>query len=525
MADVFQAHRRNSGEIVEFTVDWPSPDDALQSWRWDADHNPFPATPLSVEFSRGSPEGPARLPRAGVRQSINVHGYRYSTGRGGGMRRAGIEGADLDDQLARIDEIWENGWRAQIEREANEVEYGDYEALSLDQLVRRMEKYRDQIANHMNIMFKAMDIVSSARDRLSDFLTEKLGESADVERLVSELLEGQWNASLEANAALWDVSQIARQVPEVERMLREGDAAGLLDLPSTDAASFRNALDAWLERYGRRSGDYSELMEQTWKEEPGPVIKLLSGYLDREDPRASIPRANARKQAVMAEISARLSDADRQTFEQLVISVAKYLPVKESRNSVMSLSRASLRAPALAAGRKLVAVGSIEQVDDVFFLTFAEIEAAGRRELEDIGQRIRERREEHELWRDLLPPHTIGGENPKVVEPVSELKGVGASKGSARGRARVILHLTEADHLQPGEILVTRSTTSAWTPLFLNAAAIVTDSGGMLSHCAVVAREYQLPAVVGTYTATRVIADGDQLEVDGTNGVVTFVRD
>ncbi|MPZ49244.1 MAG: hypothetical protein GEU75_08080 [Dehalococcoidia bacterium] len=191
----------------------------------------------------------------------------------------------------------------------------------------------------------------------------------------------------------------------------------------------------------------------------------------------------------------------------------------------MSLSRASLRAPCLAAGRKLVAIGAIKQVDDVFFLTFSEIEAAGRGEREDLDARIQARRADYELWRELLPPHTIGGQSPEASDDVSELKGVGASRGSARGRARVILHLTDGDRLQPGEILVTRSTTSAWTPLFLNAAAIVTDSGGMLSHCAVVAREYQLPAVVGTYIATRLIADGDDLEVDGSTGIVKFVRD
>ena len=526
MADTYKAHRRDNDEAVEFSVEWETPEDSLLVWRWDAEHNPFPVTPLSADFSGRSPNGPARIREGRPRQSINIHGYRYSAGQGGGMRRRlAITDSELDDSLARIDDIWENGWRADIEREANEIAYADYEPMSVPELVRRMEQYRDQYAVHMDLMFRPMDIVGSARDRLSDFLREKLGDGADVDRLVSELLEGQMNASLEANAALWDVSQMAGILPFVAEQVRNGDPATLFEQlrKQEGGAVVADALEAWLERYGRRSGDYSELREPTWKEDPTPVLKLLKSYIEREDPRAALTRAEARKQAVAAELKAQLEGPDRERFEKLVAGVERYIPVKESRNSVMSLSRASLRAPALAAGRKLVSLGAINQVDDVFFLTFAEIETAGGR-VEGLDALINQRRAEHELWRDVVPPATLGGQawdNP-IVD--GQIKGIPASRGKARGRARVILHLAEAYRLEPGEVLVTRSTTSAWTPLFLNAAAIVTDSGGILSHCAVVAREYQLPAVVGTYTATRLIADGDVLDVDGSTGLVTIER-
>jgi pyruvate,water dikinase len=390
-----------------------------------------------------------------------------------------------------------------------------------------MEQYREQMANHMDLMFRPMDIVSSARDRLTDFLRERLGDTADLEGIVSELLAGQWNASIEANVALWDVAQLARKSPVVEQAVETGDPTTLLERLRTveGGTAVSHELEAWLEHFGRRGGDYSELREPTWNEDPTPVAMILRGYLRREDPRIAITRAEARKQTVIAEFRPRLQQPDRDAFDKLLVGVKDYLPIKESRNSVMSLSRASLRAPALAAGRKLVAFGAINEVDDVFFLTFSEIEAAAGGTIDGLDALIGQRRAEYELWRDIVPPATIGGQASDTSAAEDQIKGVAASRGKVRGRARVILHLSDGDQLQPGEILVTRSTTSAWTPLFLNAAGIVTDSGGMLSHCAVVAREYQLPAVVGTYTATRLIADGDLLEVDGSSGLVLIERD
>jgi pyruvate,water dikinase len=115
------------------------------------------------------------------------------------------------------------------------------------------------------------------------------------------------------------------------------------------------------------------------------------------------------------------------------------------------------------------------------------------------------------------------GQQPQQVADPHIVLGNAGSPGVASGPARVIRTLDEADKLQSGDVLVTRSTASAWTPLFATAAAIVTDAGGILSHCAVVAREYRLPAVVGTGTATTAIRDGQMVEVDGSAGVVRVI--
>jgi len=137
--------------------------------------------------------------------------------------------------------------------------------------------------------------------------------------------------------------------------------------------------------------------------------------------------------------------------------------------------------------------------------------------------RVRERRAERERWLGVIPPAEIGGEKP--LEPASqgqqaEIRGIAASRGVFKGRARVLTSFEQYERLSRGDVLVCVTTTPAWTPLFAVAGAIVTDGGGMLSHGAIAAREYGIPAVVGARAATRTIPDGAMVTVDGTGGVV-----
>ena len=154
-----------------------------------------------------------------------------------------------------------------------------------------MERCRDQIATHMDLMFGALDIISYGRDCLTQFLREKLGEEENAEALTTALIEGCWNASLEANAALWDIAELARDDPRLRAVIESGEPGRLRErLAAVEgAAPLQAALEGWLDRYGRRAGDYGELMESTWSEDPAPVAVLLRGYMNREDPRAAMP--------------------------------------------------------------------------------------------------------------------------------------------------------------------------------------------------------------------------------------------
>jgi phosphohistidine swiveling domain-containing protein len=199
-------------------------------------------------------------------------------------------------------------------------------------------------------------------------------------------------------------------------------------------------------------------------------------------------------------------------------------------------------------GSRLVQEGWLTSPDDVFLMTVDELRdvvvADTNNESKSRVQRlVQQRRHELEVARSLTPPPFIGpppagppptgnpmeramvrffGGPPQQSDTPGQLKGSAGSRGEATGVARVARTLEEAQALRPGEILVAVTTMPPWTPLFGVAAAVVTETGGPLSHCAIVAREYGIPAVVGAHGATRAISSGQQITVDGGRGIVTI---
>jgi pyruvate,water dikinase len=229
-------------------------------------------------------------------------------------------------------------------------------------------------------------------------------------------------------------------------------------------------------------------------------------------------------------------------FNELYEGARHNLAVTENHNYYIDcMGVAVLRLPLLEIGRRLVDRGLLNQASDVFMLHVHELEKVflGASDMrETVSLRLQEMAEAAET----MPPITIGKPEPfdmsdpfaeamlgKMIgvggrmEPTGEpnvLMGVPASMGIVRGKAKVVRSLTEASKLQPGDIMVCEMTTPPWTPLFATIAGLVADTGGVLSHCAIVAREYRLPAVVGTHVATRTISDGMTITVDGSQGLV-----
>src|SRR5688572_24768785 len=173
-------------------------------------------------------------------------------------------------------------------------------------------------------------------------------------------------------------------------------------------------------------------------------------------------------------------------------------------------------------GRGMREDGVVADADDVFFLTLPELVRLAKRN-EDVRDRIARRRATFTQYRDVRPPLVVTSEGIPEPPATEALRGDPASPGVARGRARVVLDPARDGRLEAGEILVAPFTDPGWTPLFLRAAAVVTEVGGMLSHGAVVAREFGLPAVVNVTDATSLLRTGEMIEVDGTTGVVRRV--
>ena len=364
--------------------------------------------------------------------------------------------------------------------------------------------------------------------RLTNLLRETLGDEAV--RLAAELASGATNATLDANQALWDLAQLARQAPVVHAALLEADGAGVLDAvrAAPDSEAFLAAFTRYLDRYGVRC-EFWDVLSPTWSERPevplGLVRRLrVSGA---PSPADVVREGIARREALMQETAERLPDnhETRLRFNALVLAATGYVPVREGRAEWQLAAWGSLRLALLRRARKLAAAGVIADPEDIFFLLPDEIEQPAG----NLAGLVAERRREWERWGRLTPPSTIGGEGAEpaaapapetgLVEP-GVIRGVAASRGVVTGRARVAATLDEAEELAPGEVLVCVMTSPPWTPLFGIAAAVVTDTGAPLSHPAIAAREYGIPCVVGTRVATAAIPNGAIVTVDGEQGIV-----
>jgi len=248
--------------------------------------------------------------------------------------------------------------------------------------------------------------------------------------------------------------------------------------------------------------------------QPGPVREGLARRREAED-RCRAALAHRPRQG--------------RRFERLLRLAQRYAVVREQQTRALSLGWPLLRACALRLGEHLTASGAIDRPADVFFCTYAEIGSPPR----DLSAAVAERTATWQRQRRLVAPFQIG-RPPRLAAGVSArmhgtpgavggalVAGQGASPGRATGAVRVILDPADGGRLRPGEVLVTRTTTPAWTPLLAVAGAVVTDIGTLAAHASLVAREFGIPAVVGTGDGTARLRDGQWVVVDGAAGTVT----
>jgi pyruvate,water dikinase len=376
-----------------------------------------------------------------------------------------------------------------------------------------------------------------------------------------QLLEAFDNKTLETDHALWCLGRQALAVPEVAALLQAQPAAAItpaleaLASSSPAACSFLEAWHAFLQEYGRRDYTLHELADPSWLEDPTPALSNLQTYLTQpeRDPQADLAARAAARERLVADARERLRGYPRpvvERFEFLLKAAQEANLLAEDHNFwIDGRSLYCVRRVLLEWGRRLTEVAAIEQQGDVFYLTLDELRELGRKMAR--GQRpghrrrlVAARQAEMTYFRTIQPPPALGtppsgppppdtpigramgrffGEPPRQEGDPRIIRGHAGSPGVVRGPAKVISTLAEAARLRQGDVLVTTTTAPAWTPLFATVAAIVTDAGGPLGHCAVVAREYGLPAVVATGVATTCIQDGQLLEVDGAAGVVRIL--
>ncbi len=353
------------------------------------------------------------------------------------------------------------------------------------------------------------------------------------------------NRTLQTNKALWRLAQTAEAQPAVAAALRGGGVGSVEELGELEGGqAFAAALEAFLAEFGHRSSASYEVFATRWADTPDMVLGLVAACLrggERavEDPevqeaRRTEERAQAERlvrQRMRRTLRRKLVPWRQQLFGWLLEHCRKYMGLRE--NQRFAFDRLLLQTKRIfeRIGALLERDGLLAGGDDLVFLELNEVDAlvAGRLSPEDAAARVTRRRAEFSRNLDLAHPDFLEGAAPDVVEAgdldsATRLHGMPISPGRVRGTVRVLRSLDEMAKLQPGDILVARATDPGWTPLFLTAGGVILELGSVLSHGAVVAREYGLPAVVNVEGATRILRDGMDVTLDGDRGRIVVHR-
>lgn len=372
----------------------------------------------------------------------------------------------------------------------------------------------------------------SATYWLNAKMEEWLGEKSVADTL-SQSVVG--NVTSEMGLALLDVADVVRQYPAVIEYFRHASAetffADLTELPGGDAVNL--ALRAYLDKYGMRCSGEIDITRTRWSEQPTALIPMLLSHIKIFEPNASAVKfeqgrreAEQKERELLSRLE-QLPDGKRKAKKtRKMISVLRdFIGYREYPKYAFIQRYWIYKQALLKEAAVLVQKGCIREKEDIYYLSFEELREVVRTNKLNYSV-IARRRAEHEVFEKLTPPRVmtsegeiISGESLGGKIPQGALAGIPVSAGIIEGRARVIFKLEDAA-IEDGDILVTTFTDPSWTPLFVSVKGLVTEVGGLMTHGAVIAREYGLPAVVSVENATKLIKDGQRIRVNGTEGYV-----
>ena len=363
------------------------------------------------------------------------------------------------------------------------------------------------------------------------------------------LLLGADSTPIQAEKELYDLAQWCRERGEVAALILDMPSDRLADqlgrgkvpLGNGDWGEFERRFQSHLKRYGHSIYDL-DFAKPLPADDPLPLLEALKLFLRGEgvDPHERQRNAAERREEAIETAYSRVKGLKRRLFRWTLGWAQRFVLVREDSIFDIGLGYPVLRALLLELGRRIVESGAIAEPEDIFWLQRSEVEGAiaaldAHRIPEDLTARVAERRSTWRVYKRATPPQQLPAKG-RVMgiktdafmavdadeQTGDTLKGVAASPGQITAPARVLLGPEDFGQMRPGDVLVAEITTPAWTPLFAMAAGIVTDIGGPLSHGSIVAREYGIPAVLGTGVATQRIRSGQPITVDGSAGTVSM---
>jgi len=450
---------------------------------------------------------------------------------------------------------WNNRYLPEILRNFEYLDNYDTESATLQELMVFLEEAIDIQERHFRLHWILNLAQFQSSMNLQSTVAKVIGnvDPSLVGRILISIKDRNWD-SLEA---LWKLKEMVKADGHLKKIFESGETATAI-LPALEAdekgRAFMAKVHAYLKEFGVKATMYPhEYINPLWIEDAKPCLETIKGYLASDyDFPAQYQKMSSDQSAAIKELRALIpATASKEAVEELeqALKLAiKMMPLTPDHHFYLDQGTfGRLRLVLMAIGRRLVKEGLLRNAEDIMFLEYEQLRAyvanpAGydgkkiikeaRREWEDASKlRPRDWVGTVTHWAMYEEPyHTLWGWPERFdrvqrgeVQPAAEIHGLPAAAGVAEGTARIVLGPEEFDAVKKGEIMVCKMTNPAWVVVFSKIKGVVTDTGGVLAHTAVVAREFGIPGVVGTGDATYRIKTGDHIRINGSTGIVEIL--
>jgi pyruvate,water dikinase len=381
------------------------------------------------------------------------------------------------------------------------------------------------------VIMTGMNAASWINEKMSEWLGEK--NAADT---IAQSVPN--NITSEMGLALLDVADVIRPCPEIINYLKHTKDDNFLDelIKFDGGQKVKDAVSDYLSKYGMRCSGEIDITKTRWSEKPITLVPLILSNIKNFEPGAGhrkfeqgLQEALKKEQELLDRLR-QLPGGEQKAKEtkRMIDLVRNYAGYREYPKYGIVSRYLIYKQALLKEAEQLVQNKVIHEKEDIYYLAFEELREVVRTNELDY-QIISKRKDEFKLYEKLTPPRVITSDGEIITGkykrkdlPAGAIVGLAVSSGVIEGRARVILNMEDAD-LEAGDILVTPFTDPSWTALFVSIKGLITEVGGLMTHGAVIAREYGLPAVVGVENATKLIKDGQRIRVNGTDGYVELL--
>jgi phosphohistidine swiveling domain-containing protein len=567
----------------EFPVQWDSEAEKDLFWVYDDLHCPHPLSPMYFDIGGWWLSCDHMFRRFGTPFAVdwlakNVNGYLYTAAIPADPnldvaatefghkyaarvpqdgRYAELMGAYLDGVLPVYGEHFADWWRDRLVPEM--LRNFDYLESQLDragdmsrmELAVLLEDAMDIHDRHWKIHWMLNFAQLSATLNLRA-IVERVRGSVD-EELLGRLQNSAADRNWDSVEGLWQMKELLKGDEALRAAFTGSGVEIRTALEATEAgrAFIAEQLQPYQREFGWRAVWSHEFIFTTWREDPGPILEQVRGYLDSDyDYPSALEAVRLDLEKASAELLEGISGADREELEAANAINLRMAPLTPDHHFYIDQgANARLRVVLITLGARLVDEGLLDEADDVLFLRYNELRAfLGNPNGVEARAIVARSRAEREAAGELVPQDWVGTvtesqlnfpywvnwgyperfynkhSQPGGADDRSHVAGIAGSPGVVEGVARVVRTVADFDEVADGDVLVCQMTNPAWVVLFTKIAGLVTDTGGTTSHPAVLAREFAIPAVVGTSEATRRIATGDRVRVDGTAGVVDILE-